>query len=163
MKTAIIAIIVFILLGIADADAKARQSHPHRAPARAATEVAAPTFFSFPGRGLVDSARGFLGTNPTGWDRVWCARFMRMVLRRIGRPDPGVDYNKASNWLKLGRAAPAGAAGAIVVWSRHLGVIVRPTRPGFAVVISGNTGPKGARVVMEQERSLVGALGFRYL
>lgn len=152
-----IGILIAILI-VTTATAEGRQ-RGKRAP-----EPQAPGFsFAMLGSDLVATARMFIGSNPTGWDHVWCARFGRMVLQRSGRPDPGPDYDKATNWLRIGRPAPKGAPGSWVVWGSHLGLVVQPTRPGYAIVISGNTGPKGSRSVMEEERRISNAMGFRYL
>lgn len=111
----------------------------------------------FLGDDLIGRARFYLGTNPTNLRHQWCARFLRMILPQ----DPGPDFDAARAFGRIGRPGKAGA-GAIVYWAHHVGVVTSLTRPGYAMVISGNTGPKGQRVVMEQERSLAGAR-FRYI
>lgn len=126
-----------------DASAKKRRS-------AVATEAGFQIF------GPVAVARQFVGTNPTDMNNRWCGRFIRLVLKRAGFGDPGPEYDAARSFAKIGR--PIGLGGtAIAVWPHHVGLIVRPTRPGYAIVISGNDGPRGSRTVMERERSLAGA------
>lgn len=89
---------------------------------------------------LLERARKYLGTNPTGWRHVWCARFMAMIApeaaRKVSNP------NMARAWAELPhtKAKP----GAIVVLSRghsntagHIGVI-KSVAPDYLIVISGN-------------------------
>lgn len=90
------------------------------------------------GHFLVERARRWLGTNPTGWARLWCGRFMAMVApnsaRRIGNP------NLAMNWAKLPRVRPQ--VGAIAVLVRrgggHVGVVTGFDKRGNPIIISGN-------------------------
>lgn len=93
----------------------------------------------FAASGLVERARAYMGTNPTGWSRVWCGRFMAMVApsaaARISNP------NWARAWAELPRAAPR--VGAIAVLSRgrrggHVGVISGFDERGNPIIISGN-------------------------
>lgn len=99
---------------------------------RAVASIAEPT------GDLVAKARAYLGTNPTGWSRVWCGKFMAMIApeaaRRISNP------NLARAWADLPRTAPR--VGAIVVLSRgkggHVGVVAGFEPSGNPIVISGN-------------------------
>jgi hypothetical protein len=81
----------------------------------------------------------------------WCGWYMR---QRKGVRDR--RFNLARNWAALGRAASP-APGVIVVWPHHVGEIVRITRPGYAVVHSGNDG----RAVRTRERRISNAIAFR--
>jgi hypothetical protein len=40
---------------------------------------------------LISEARRYLGGNPTGRARLWCARFLNMVLKRTGHRGTGSD------------------------------------------------------------------------
>lgn len=90
------------------------------------------------GHSLVSAARRFIGTNPTGWARLWCGRFMALIApdaaRRIGNP------NLALNWAKLPRVRPH--VGAVAVLFRrgggHVGVVTGFDRHGNPIIISGN-------------------------
>lgn len=89
--------------------------------------------------GLVATARAYMGTNPTGWSRVWCGRFMAMIApeaaRRVSNP------NMARSWAGLPRVAGC-QVGAIAVLARgrrggHVGVVSDCTERGPRIV-SGN-------------------------
>ena len=92
---------------------------------------------SQPIQGLIAKARKYLGTNPTGWRRLWCGRFMAMIApqaaKKIGNP------NLAINWAKLPRVAPR--VGAILITRRnggnHVGVVIG-FKNGNPITISGN-------------------------
>ena len=90
---------------------------------------------------VVSEARRWIGTNPTGWDRVWCARFMNFVLKRTGHPETGSDA--ASSFASYGRRVWGPQVGAIAVMSRgknggHVGVVSGFDKSGNPIVISGN-------------------------
>jgi len=87
---------------------------------------------------LVDKARHYLGTNPTGWNAVWCGKFMAMVApeaaAKIKNP------NRARDWATLPHVSPQ--VGAIAVFARgrnggHVGIVT-----GFEgnnpIIVSGN-------------------------
>lgn len=109
------------------------------------------SFFGF--GGIAARARQYVGTNPTGWMRIWCGRFMRMVVPR----DPGPAFNLARNWLKIGRRLSAPRVDAIAVMFRrgggHVGVVSGFDAEGNPKIISGNSrrikGRRG-RVVSER-------------
>jgi uncharacterized protein (TIGR02594 family) len=90
---------------------------------------------------VVTEAKRWIGTNPTGWDRVWCARFMNFVLKRTGHAQTGSDA--ASSFASYGRRVWGPQVGAIAVMSRgknggHVGVISGFDQRGNPIVISGN-------------------------
>ena len=88
---------------------------------------------------LVDKARHYLGTNPTGWRSLWCGRFMAMIA-----PDAAAQVknpNRARSWASLPRTSPS--IGAIAVMTRgktggHVGVVTGFDANGNPIVISGN-------------------------
>jgi uncharacterized protein (TIGR02594 family) len=91
--------------------------------------------------GLVSEARRWIGTNPTGWERVWCARFLNFVLKRSGYAGSG--SNMASSFASYGRRVPGPQVGAIAVMTRganggHVGVVSGIDRSGNPIIISGN-------------------------
>lgn len=111
---------------------------------------------------LVDRARKYLGTNPTGWARLWCARFMCMVApetcKRVAAP------NLARSWAKLPRIKPR--VGAIVVLTRgrdpnagHIGVVTGFDRRGNPRVVSGNHNRRVAESVYPKSRVLAYVTG----
>jgi uncharacterized protein (TIGR02594 family) len=46
----------------------------------------------------VSVAERYLGTNPTKMSRAWCANFMNMIERKVGRP--GTGSNLAASFLR---------------------------------------------------------------
>jgi len=83
---------------------------------------------------------------------AWCGWWMR---QHLGVSDP--RFNLARNWAGYGTNARGPAIGALVVWRHHVGIITGRTANGW-VVKSGNDG----RAVRERERSLHGAIAFRW-
>lgn len=88
-------------------------------------------------------ARGYMGTNPTGHGRLWCAHFMNMVERRLGRP--GTGSGMARSFTSYGRRVANPRAGDIAVLARkgggHVGYVMSVS--GSKVkIISGNHGRK---------------------
>lgn len=95
------------------------------------------------GGSLINRARQYMGTNPTGWNSLWCGRFMAMIApgaaARIRNP------NMARDWATLPRVSAQ--VGAIVVLSRgrsggHVGVVTDIDANGNPTVVSGNHGRK---------------------
>lgn len=106
---------------------------PAKKPKKAAGEKSSST--------LVNEARRWIGTNPTGWDRVWCARFMNFVLKRAGYEGTGSDA--ASSFASYGRRVWWPEVGSIAVMTRgrnggHVGVVTGVAEDGKIIVISGN-------------------------
>ncbi len=101
---------------------------------------------------LVEKARAYLGTNPTGWRHVWCGRFMAMIAPdlavRVGNP------NLARDWASLPKTTPR--VGAIVVLSRgkggHIGVVSGFDEHGNPRVVSGNHNRRVAESVYPKSR-----------
>lgn len=95
------------------------------------------------GSGLVSEARRYLGGNPTGRGRLWCARFMNMVLQHTGHQGTGSDM--ASSFARYGTRISGPQVGAIAVMSRgrqggHVGIITGIDAQGNPIMISGNSG-----------------------
>jgi uncharacterized protein (TIGR02594 family) len=91
--------------------------------------------------GLVAQARAYVGSNPTGRSRLWCARFLNMVLERSGRRGTGSDM--ASSFASFGNRVSGPQVGAIAVMSRgkrggHVGIVSGIDESGNPIVISGN-------------------------
>lgn len=87
----------------------------------------------------------------------WCMWWLR---RELGIPKSAFrpfEYNLARAGRYIGAPASGPAVGAIVVWRHHVGIITGRTATGW-VVKSGNDG----KAVRERERSLQGAIAFRW-
>jgi len=102
--------------------------------------MAAPGFGS---SSLIDEARRYIGHgNPTGRARLWCARFMNLVLERTGHRGTGSDM--ASSFAHYGQRVSGPQVGAIAVMGRrgggHVGVITGIDAQGNPIMISGNNG-----------------------
>jgi len=91
---------------------------------------------------VVAEARRYLGGNPTGRGRLWCARFMNMVLERTGLHGTGSDL--ARSFAGYGQRVSGPQIGAIAVMGRrgggHVGVISGIDAGGNPIVVSGNNG-----------------------
>lgn len=102
---------------------------------------------SFGSSGIVDQARRYVGSNPTGRSRLWCARFLNMVLERSGRRGTGSDM--ASSFASFGNRISGPQVGAIAVMSRgkrggHVGIVSGIDESGNPIIISGNHGGRVA-------------------
>ena len=92
---------------------------------------------------VVAEARRYLGGNPTGRGRLWCARFMNMVLQHSGYRGTGSDM--ANSFANYGQRVSGPQVGAIAVMSRgrrggHVGIITGIDASGNPIMISGNNG-----------------------
>ena len=109
----------------------------------------------FGGSGLVAEARRHIGGNPTGRSRLWCARFMNMVLERSGLRGSGSDM--ARSFASYGQRVSGPQVGAIAVMSRgkrggHVGVVSGIDASGNPIVVSGNHGRRVAEAVYPRGR-----------
>lgn len=156
-----LAALVLILTFVQPADARKRHKHHHRhhhahvikrvAPVPAAVvspmvddryaNLRAPEAYgsamvrgyrAF--SGLAARAGQYLGTNPTGWARVWCGKFLRLIVPR----DPGPAYDVARNWKHYGAPAHGPVAGAIGVMPHHVGIVLGRCEGGGVLLRSGN-------------------------
>jgi uncharacterized protein (TIGR02594 family) len=91
---------------------------------------------------VVAEARRYLGGNPTGRGRLWCARFMNMVLQHAGYRGTGSDM--ARSFASYGQRISGPQVGAIAVMGRrgggHVGIITGIDASGNPIMISGNNG-----------------------
>jgi uncharacterized protein (TIGR02594 family) len=104
---------------------------------------------------LVAEAKRWIGTNPTGWDHVWCARFMNFVLKRTGHPGTGSDA--AASFADYGQRLWFPRVGAIAVMKRgrnggHVGVVTGFDDSGNPIIISGNHNKRVGVGVYPRER-----------
>jgi uncharacterized protein (TIGR02594 family) len=109
---------------------------------------------SYGSSNVVDQARRYLGGNPTGMSRAWCAAFMNMVLRQTGHNGSG--SNLARSFASYGRRVSGPQVGAIAVMSRrgggHVGVVSGIDANGNPIVISGNHGRRVAESTYSRGR-----------
>jgi uncharacterized protein (TIGR02594 family) len=103
---------------------------------------------------VVAEARRYIGGNPTGRSRLWCARFMNFVLQRTGHGGTGSDM--ASSFAHYGQRVSGPEVGAIAVMSRrgggHVGVVSGVDASGNPIIISGNHGHRVAESVYQRGR-----------
>jgi uncharacterized protein (TIGR02594 family) len=108
----------------------------------------------FGGSGVVAEARRYIGGNPTGRGRLWCARFMNLVLERTGHHGTGSDM--ARSFAHYGQRVSGPQIGAIAVMARrgggHVGVVSGIDAQGNPIVISGNYGHRVREVPMSRGR-----------
>jgi uncharacterized protein (TIGR02594 family) len=113
------------------------------------------------GNDLVSEARRWIGTNPTGWGSLWCARFMNFVLERTGHHGSG--SNLARSFASYGSRVGGPQVGAIAVMGRggraaggsaggHVGVVSGIDPSGNPIIISGNFGHRVAEAVYPRGR-----------
>jgi uncharacterized protein (TIGR02594 family) len=103
---------------------------------------------------VVAEARRYIGGNPTGRGRLWCARFMNMVLQRSGHHGTGSDV--ARSFASYGQRVSGPQVGAIAVMGRrgggHVGVVSGIDASGNPIVVSGNHGHRVAESVYPRSR-----------
>ena len=103
---------------------------------------------------VVAVARRYIGGNPTGRGRLWCARFMNMVLQRSGLHGTGSDM--ARSFASYGQRVSGPQIGAIAVMGRrgggHVGVVSGIDASGNPIVVSGNHGHRVAESVYPRGR-----------
>lgn len=93
----------------------------------------------------LDHAINDLGTNPTGWKRVWCARSMTMWLQQSGKR--GCPTDAAISCLEAGERLEAPKVGAIAVLKNHVGIVKEIDERHVVLVSGNNRGKPGARKV----------------
>jgi uncharacterized protein (TIGR02594 family) len=95
------------------------------------------------GSSVLAIARGYLGGNPTGRRRLWCAYFMNLVERKAGRS--GTGSGMARSYASYGRRVSNPRPGDIAVLRRkgggHVGYVMS-TSGNKVTLISGNYGRK---------------------
>jgi len=135
--------------------------HAHRSTAGAfaggsSNQFGFGSMSTFGGSDVVAEARRFIGSgNPTGRARLWCARFMNMVLERSGHRGTGSDM--ARSFASYGQRVSGPQVGAIAVMSRgrrggHVGVVSGIDSNGNPIVVSGNHNRRVAEAVYPKTR-----------
>jgi uncharacterized protein (TIGR02594 family) len=109
---------------------------------------------SFSSSNVVAEARRYLGGNPTGRGRLWCARFMNMVLQHSGYRGTGSDM--ANSFARYGQRISGPQVGAIAIMGRrggsHVGIISGIDGKGNPIMISGNYGNRVREVPIPRGR-----------
>jgi uncharacterized protein (TIGR02594 family) len=128
---------------------------PQMSRAARASHASAAPMAGFGSSSLVETARAYLGTNPTGMSALWCARFMNMVLEKSGRR--GTGSNMAKSFASYGRRIAGPQVGAIAVMSRgrgggHVGIVSGIDKSGNPIIISGNHNRRVAESVYPRGR-----------
>ncbi|WP_068015120.1 TIGR02594 family protein [Rhodoplanes sp. Z2-YC6860] len=90
---------------------------------------------------IIIEARRWIGTNPTGLRKLWCANFMNFVLTRLGYS--GTSSDMAQSFASYGKRLVGPEIGAIAVMRRgksggHVGVVTGFAASGNPIIISGN-------------------------
>jgi hypothetical protein len=93
----------------------------------------------------LDHAMKDVGTNPTGWKRLWCAKSLNMWLARSGKR--GCGGNTAISCLAAGRKLSGPQVGAIAVMKHHVGIVKEVHGKHVTLVSGNNSGRSGARKV----------------
>jgi len=127
----------------------------HVAPAAQTSSTSFSPMAGFGSSNLVEQARRYIGTNPTGMGALWCARFMNMVLERAGHR--GTGSNMASSFASYGRRISGPQIGAIAVMSRgkrggHVGIVSGIDASGNPIIISGNYNRRVAEAKYSRNR-----------
>jgi len=116
-----------------------------------------PHFGGYRASTLVDEARRYLGTNPTGRARLWCARFVNFVLAKVGQPGTGSDA--AKSFAMYGRRISKPQYGAIAVLTRkgggHVGIVTGVDRHGNPILIAGNNGRRKVGISVYPKRRVI--------
>jgi uncharacterized protein (TIGR02594 family) len=130
-------------------DAGAEQSR-----AQMMTDASVSPAAGFGSSNVVAEARRYIGGNPTGRGRLWCARFMNMVLQHSGLHGTGSDM--ARSFASYGQRVSGPQIGAIAVMGRrgggHVGVVSGIDASGNPIVVSGNHGHRVAESVYPRGR-----------
>jgi uncharacterized protein (TIGR02594 family) len=125
-----------------------------RSRAAAITRFSVSPAAGFGSSNVVAEARRYIGGNPTGRGRLWCARFMNMVLQHSGLHGTGSDM--ASSFAHYGQRVSGPQIGAIAVMGRrgggHVGVVSGIDGSGNPIVVSGNHGHRVAESVYPRGR-----------
>lgn len=109
---------------------------------------------------LLQKAKSYLGSNPTGWRSLWCARFIAYIAPAVADrlKRMGLNPNWARDYARLPGSKHYGRIGDLVVLSRgrggHIGFVEGFDKRGNPIVISGNHGHKVGRGIYSKSRVL---------
>jgi len=83
------------------------------------------------------------GTNPTGWSRAWCGRYVDLVLRKSGKSGGG---NLAIGYARYGKPTKC-RRGAIAVMHGHIGFVISCNGNSVTIISGNHAGKPGRRTV----------------
>ena len=106
-------------------------------------------YSGYTGNSLVEEARRYIGTNPTGRGSLWCGAFMDMVLKHTGHAGGG---NLAWGYSRYGTRVSGPQVGAIAVMHGHVGVVSGVDANGNPIIVSGNHNHTVAEAVYPRSR-----------
>jgi uncharacterized protein (TIGR02594 family) len=131
-----------------------RDAGAEQTRAQALAEAGVSPAAGFGSSNVVAEARRYIGGNPTGRGRLWCARFVNMVLQHAGLHGTGSDM--ARSFASYGQRVSGPQIGAIAVMGRrgggHVGVVSGIDASGNPIVVSGNHGHRVAESVYPRSR-----------
>ena len=143
-------------LSAASAPAAAAEAVPegrHRRGRQIAYEAAQShsnsAYAGFTGNSIVEQARRYIGTNPTGRSSLWCGAFMNMVLKQTGHTGGG---NLAWGYSHYGTRVSGPQVGAIAVMHGHVGIVSGVDANGNPIIVSGNHNHTVAEAVYPRGR-----------
>jgi len=146
-------LLFFTALAATSGSALAGGIHHHRHRHVATAEEATSAAGGFTGNSLVEEARRYLGTNPTGRRSLWCGAFMDMVLKHTGHVGGG---NLALGYEHYGTRVSGPQVGAIAVMGRrgggHVGVVSGVDPSGNPIIVSGNHNNTVAEAIYPRSR-----------
>jgi len=124
--------------GVAPQGAAAKSSSASSAASRSVS-----SFGGGSGKQTLSVASRYMGGNPTGRSSQWCADFMNLVEKKVGRDGSGSRL--AKSYLAYGKKVSKPVPGDIVVLSRsgggHVGYFMG-WKDGKIELLSGNHGRK---------------------
>ena len=136
--------------GTSTQEVRSHRSHRGRKSAyEAAQSHSNSANAGFTGNSLVESARQYIGTNPTGRGSLWCGAFMDMVLKKTGHAGGG---NLAWGYSHYGTRVSGPQVGAIAVMHGHVGVVSGVDANGNPIIVSGNHNHTVAEAVYPRGR-----------
>jgi uncharacterized protein (TIGR02594 family) len=115
----------------------------HRLGSSATAGTGSASTSGYSSSNVVAEARRYIGGNPTSRGRLWCARFMNMVLQHTGHRGTGSDM--ARSFASYGHRLSGPQVGAIAVMGRrggggHVGIVSGIDQRGNPILVSGNNG-----------------------
>ena len=126
-----------------------RHRRGHQTAYEAAQSHSNSAYAGFTGNSLVEQARKYIGTNPTGRSSLWCGAFMDMVLKQTGHSGGG---NLAWGYSRYGTRVSGPQVGAIAVMHGHVGVVSGVDANGNPIIVSGNHNHTVAEAVYPRGR-----------
>ena len=133
----------------AEAEPEGRHRRGRQTAYEAAQSHSNSAYAGFTGNSVVEQARKYIGTNPTGRSSLWCGAFMDMVLKQTGHAGGG---NLAWGYSRYGTRVSGPQVGAIAVMHGHVGVVSGVDANGNPIIVSGNHNHTVAEAVYPRGR-----------